>query len=483
MQIELPRLEAWIGGKWVDTGKRFDVVNPATTEKLAEVADCGPSEAAAAIEAADKAFASWRKTTAYERTRILRRFYELMRERKEYLARLIAAEMGKPVREARGEIDYAAGFVEWYAEEAKRIYGDMIPASVARKRILVQMAPVGPVLGVTPWNFPAAMVTRKLAPALAAGCTFILKPAKQSPLTALGLAGLLEEAGTPAGVAQVLTTSQSGPLVDVLLDDARIRKLTFTGSTETGALLEVKAAKTMKRISLELGGHAPVIVFADADLEQAAAQTIACKFRAAGQTCVCANRIYVQDTVVEPFLAAFTEQVRKLRVGLPLAEETEIGPLVDAQALAKVTKHVNEAVAGGARIVLGGRPIDKVDGASGYYFAPTILAGVKPSMLVAREETFGPVAPIFTFRDEEEALCMANDTIYGLAAYFFTKDIGRMFRVSEGLDFGIIGVNDGVPSTPQAPFGGMKASGMGREGGRYGIEEYIERKYLSIAIS
>jgi len=386
------KTDAWIAGTWTDPGARFRVINPATGETIAEVADCGPEEARRAVEAAETAFRAWSGTSVYERSAVLWRLRDLMLEHREDLARLMSLEMGKPIKESRGEVVYAAGFVEWYAEEAKRIFGEIIPASTLEKRILIQAAPVGPVYGITPWNFPAAMVTRKLAPALAAGCSFILKPAEQSPLTALALAELLHEAGLPPGVFQVITTHDPAGVSQVILDDPRIRKLTFTGSTEVGSKLYAQAAATVKRVSLELGGHAPFLVFEDADLDKAVKEAVTCAFRNTGQTCVCANRIYVHEAVASRFLEAFVEAVRGLKVGDPLDESTDIGPLVDQQGFDKVKAHVDDALRRGAKALLGGTPLAPGGRAGGYYFAPTVLAGVDAAMRVAREETFGPVA-------------------------------------------------------------------------------------------
>lgn len=468
---------ARIDGKWIDSGTTFPVINPATGTTVAEVSDCGPEEAKRAVDVSCAAYQQWKRTSVYERSRILRRFYELMLENKEFLAQLISEEMGKPIKESRGEIDYAAASVEWFAEEAKRLFGDLIPSAASDKRLWVQIAPVGPVVGVTPWNFPAAMVVRKLAPALACGCTFILKPAEQAPLTALLLAQLLAETGLPDGVFQVLPTNAPGPLMDTLLADPRIRKLTFTGSTEVGKMLYAKAAHTVKRVSLELGGHAPFLVFADANMERAAEEALRCKFRNSGQGCLCVNRIYVEEAGRERFVEAFLAKIARLTVGSPLDEATDVGPLVDQDGFSKVKHHVDDALSQGAKALVGGRPSSY--NKDGYFFEPTVLADVTPIMRIMSEETFGPVVPILTFRSEDEAIELANNTPYGLAAYFFTSDIARIFTVSEQLDYGIIGINDGVPSTAQAPFGGVKASGVGREGGPYGIEEYFERKFVS----
>lgn len=461
---------------WHDASKTYEVRNPANNQVIAEVADCGAEEAKQAADIATQAFDSWKNTTAYERAAILERWHDLMHENLEMLAQTMTAEMGKPIKEARGEIGYAAGFVKWYAEEAKRIYGDTIPSQHPNKRLLALRQPVGPSFAVTPWNFPSAMITRKAAPALAAGCTFISKPAEQTPLSALYLAALWQEAGGPEGTLQVLPALNPAPVSDALIDDPRIRKLTFTGSTEVGRMLYGKAAQTIKKVSLELGGHAPFLVFDDADIEQAVPQVMACKFRNSGQTCVCTNRIYVAQSIADDFADAYAEAVKKLIVGDPSDDSTDIGPMVDEQGLNKVKAHLQDALGKGAQIVTGG------DSLEGLYFQPTVVRGVTPDMQMMQEETFGPVAPILTFSDEAEAVRLANDTPYGLAAYLYTQDLSRAFKVAEALDYGIVGVNDGVPSSPQAPFGGYKASGVGREGGKWGIEEYLETKYISIGL-
>ena len=474
--VENMPTQAFIGGNWLKTGRTFEVHNPATGEILAHVTDCGVAEAKRAADVAVEAFASWKLTTAHERAALMMRWYDLIFKHDEEIARLMTLEMGKPIRESRAELKYAASFISWYAEEIKRNYGDIIPSQAANKRLFAIRQPVGPVLAITPWNFPAAMVTRKLAPALAAGCSLILKPAEQSPLTSLFLAQLWQEAGGPAGTFQVLPTLDPVPVADELLNDSRIRKVTFTGSTEVGKLLYQKAGATMKRISLELGGHAPFLIFADADIKAAVAETIACKFRNAGQTCVCTNRIYVQESIQAAFVEQFTQAVQALKVGDPLLDETQIGPLVDKQGLDKVQAHMADALAKGAHLVTGGKARD------GLYFDPTVLTDVKPGMRMMEEETFGPVAPILTFKDEAEAIRAANATPYGLAAYLWTRDLGRAWRVTEALEYGIVGVNDGVPATAQAPFGGVKNSGIGREGGKWGLEEYLDVKYISMSL-
>ena len=468
--------DAFVAGRWCATDRRFDVVSPFTGETVATVTDCGEEEARVAADASVEAFASWRRTTAYERAAILARWNDLILRDEAWLGELMAREMGKPITEARGEARYAAGFVSYYAAEAVRVHGETVPSQFAHKRLLVNARPVGPVYAVTPWNFPAAMITRKAAPALAAGCTMIVKPAEQSPLTALHLAKLWAEAGGPAGTLQLLPCRDPVPVSGVLMDDARIRKLSFTGSTEVGMLLYAQASRTMKRISLELGGHAPFLVFGDADIARAVRDVVASKFRNAGQTCVCANRIYVHRAIVEPFAMQLAEATRALTVGDPLDAATQVGPLVDAAAVAKVESHVADAVAHGATIVTGGARGERT------FYSPTVLGGVRRGMRILEEETFGPVAPVIPFDEDAEAVAAANATSAGLAAYVWTRDLSRAFRVSEALDFGIVGVNDGVPSTPQAPFGGVKFSGLGREGGHQGIAEYLDTQYVSLGL-
>ena len=456
--------------------KTFDVINPATSGVLDSAPDASIDDAKQAIDRSVAAFGTWKATTAFERASILRKWYELIIADTETLARMMTQEMGKPISESRGEVKYAAAFVEWYAEEAKRAYGDIVPTHAANKRLLVTRQPVGPVYAVTPWNFPAAMVTRKVAPALAAGCTVVLKPAEQSPLTAIRLEELWVNAGGPPDVFQVLTTANPAAVSDVFFADARVRKLTFTGSTEVGITLYEKAARTVKRVSLELGGHAPFIVCADADVPAAILQVMASKFRNAGQTCVCANRIYVHEKVRGPFAEQLADAVGKLRVGDPLSDQTQVGPLVDRQGQDKVAAHVDDAMSKGATALIGGKKRE------GLFFDPTVLINVKGGMRILEEETFGPVAPIVGFTDEAEIIRAANNTPFGLAAYVWTRDLGRAFRIAEALDYGIVGVNDGLPAAPHAPFGGVKFSGVGREGGRWGLDEYLDVKYVSIAL-
>ena len=456
--------------------KSFEVTNPATSAVLDVAPDASADDARSAIERSVAAFAPWKAKTAFERSDILRKWRDLILADTETLARLMTQEMGKPITESRGEVKYAAGFVEWYAEEAKRAYGDIIPTHATNKRLLVTRQPVGPVYAVTPWNFPAAMVTRKVAPALAAGCTVVLKPAEQSPLTAIRLGELWVTAGGPADALQILTASDPAAVSEVFFADARVRKLTFTGSTEVGIKLYEQAARTMKRVSLELGGHAPFIICDDADIPAAVQQVMASKFRNAGQTCVCANRIYVHDRVRPAFTDHMADSVRKLRVGDPMSDDTQVGPLVDTQGLEKVVAHVEDALRKGASAVVGGKR------RAGLFFEPTLLTGVQGGMRILEEETFGPVAPIVGFTDEAEIIRAANATPYGLAAYVWTKDLGRAFRIAEQLDYGIVGVNDGLPAAPHAPFGGVKFSGIGREGGPWGMDEYLDVKYVSIAL-
>jgi len=470
--------KAFIDGKWIETSKRFSVTNPATMEPFAEVADCGPEEARIAVNAAVRAFESWSQTTAYERAAILMKWYQLILDHSDELARIMAHEMGKPVVEGRGEVKYAAAFASWFAEEAKRAYGEIIPTHDNKKRLFTMKKPVGPAYGITPWNFPAGMVTRKAAPALAAGCTFIMKPAEQTPLTALAIASLWEEAGGPAGTLQIITALDPVPVSEVIINDPRIRKVTFTGSTEVGKKLYAQSAGTMKRISLELGGHAPYIIFEDADIDRAVNDVIACKFRNAGQVCVSANRIYVSEKIYDTFADRLADKVVGIKVGNPLEEDTRLGPLVDQQGFDKVKAHVDDAVSKGAVTRAGG----KQSGTTGLFFEPTVLTNISLEMRLLREETFGPVAPLLKFKDEAEVVKLANDTPYGLAGYLWTKDLGRAFRVAEALQYGIVGVNDPVPSAPHAPFGGVKDSGVGREGGHEGLNEYLEVRYISMGL-
>lgn len=458
-------------------GRTLPVTDPATDELLAEVPWGGAPEAEAAVTAAWKAWPAWRERPAADRGDKLREMARRMRERKEDLAQLLTAEQGKPLAEARGEIEYAASFIDWAGEEAKRVYGETIPASAANKRILVLRQSVGVAAIITPWNFPAAMITRKLGPALAAGCTVVIKPAGQTPLSALALGKLAREVGIPEGVVNIVT-GDSRAIADQLLADDRVRKLSFTGSTEVGRLLMAKAARNLIRLSLELGGHAPFLVFDDADVSAAVKGAIASKYRNAGQTCICANRFYVQEGVYERFVAEFAAAVRNLKAGRGTEEGVAIGPLIDDNAIRKVEEHVHDALAKGATVREGGRRL-RLPGLADRFYAPTILEGFNHEMLLAREETFGPVSPLRKFKYEEEAIELANDSQYGLAAYFYTRDASRLMRVAEKLEYGIVGANDGAPSTAQAPFGGVKHSGFGREGGKYAMDEYLELKYVS----
>ena len=474
----LMREAAYVDGRWIDAqdGATITVHDPATGTAIGVVPRLGTAETARAIAAAEHALPAWRARTAADRGRLLRRWFDLIIGRREDLARLLTAEQGKPLAEARSEIDYAAAFIEWFAEEGRRIYGDVIPANLPDRRILVLRQPVGVVAAITPWNFPAAMVTRKVAPALAAGCTMVLKPASKTPFTALALAALAEEAGIPAGVLNVVTGSP-GAVADEMCANPAVRKLSFTGSTEIGKTLMAKCATTMKKLSLELGGNAPFIVFDDADIEAAVEGALASKFRNTGQTCVCANRLLVQDGVHDRFVARLAEAVAALTVGPGTAPDSRQGPLIDAAAVAKVEAHVADAIARGAAAVTGGAR----HALGGNFYEPTVLTGVTARMLISNEETFGPVAPITRFDSEEEALALANDTPFGLASYFYTRDVGRIFRVAEALEAGMVGANTGIISTEVAPFGGIKESGVGREGSKYGVEDYLELKYLCIA--
>ncbi len=467
---------AWVGAQSENT---FNVINPATGSIVAAVADLSPSEAVAAIDAAERAFPAWSDLTAKARAQILRRWFSLIEAHAEPLASLITEEMGKPLAEARGEVAYGASFVEWFAEEGRRIYGDVIPPHMSDKRVIAIKQPVGVVAAITPWNFPLAMITRKVSPALAAGCTVVVKPSEDTPLTALALVQLAHEAGVPAGVLNCVTGLDAAGIGAVLTQDPRVRKVTFTGSTAVGKILYRQCADTVKKLSLELGGNAPFIVFNDANLEAAVEGAMLCKFRNAGQTCVCANRILVQSGIHDAFVQAFSDRVSALRVAPGDSEGAEIGPLINEDGMAKVQAHLNDALERGAQVVVGGASHP----AGSLFFSPTVLTGVTPDMRMAQEETFGPVAPIYRFETEDEAIALANDTPYGLAAYFYTEDLSRTFRVYEALDYGIIGVNTGIISTEVAPFGGVKESGLGREGGPHGIEEFVEVKYGCIGLT
>ncbi|MFW7268969.1 NAD-dependent succinate-semialdehyde dehydrogenase [Gluconacetobacter sp. Hr-1-5] len=474
----LLRSDCLIDGKWTAApGRTSPVTDPATGHVVGLVPDLGAAEAETAIASAARALPAWSARTAKDRGAIMRRWFELVIANADDLAALMTAEQGKPLAEAKGEVIYAASFLEWFAEEAKRTYGETIPAPTADKRLLVIKQPVGVCAAITPWNFPAAMITRKAAPALAAGCTMIVKPAEQTPLTALALAVLAERAGVPAGVLQVIT-GDARAIGGVLTGSDVVRKLSFTGSTEVGRILMAQSAPTIKKLSLELGGNAPFIVFDDADLDAAIEGALASKYRNAGQTCVCANRLYIQSGIYDAFAARLAEAVRKMKLGLGTEPGVTVGPLIDEAAVRKVESHVADALAQGATLVTGG----KQPALGGNFYEPTILTGVTQKMKVAREETFGPVAPLFRFETEEEVIAMANDTVFGLAAYFYTENVRRVWRVAEALEYGMVGHNTGLISNEVAPFGGIKQSGLGREGSRHGIEEYLEIKYLCSAI-
>ena len=471
----LLRTQCFIDGRWcdADNGEILTVTNPATGEIIGTVPKMGAAETRRAIEAANTAYPAWRARTAAERSSLLRRWFDLLLENQEDLAVIMTAEQGKPLAEARGEITYAASFIEWFAEEGKRVYGDTIPQHQSDKRIVVLKEPIGVCAAITPWNFPAAMITRKAGPALAVGCPMVVKPASLTPFSALALAELAARAGVPAGVFSVVTGA-SGAIGGEMTRNPLVRKLTFTGSTEIGKLLMVQCAGTVKKLALELGGNAPFIVFDDADLDAAVEGAIVSKYRNTGQTCVCTNRLLVQDGVYEAFTTKLVAAVMKLKVGDGLTGDVQQGPLIDMNAVEKVEEHIADAVAKGARVICGGKRHEL----GRTFFEPTVLADVTSDMTVAREETFGPVAPLFRFSTEEEATRMANDTEFGLAAYFYTRDIGRVWRVAEAVEYGIVGINTGLISTTVAPFGGMKESGFGREGSKYGVDDFLEIKYL-----
>jgi succinate-semialdehyde dehydrogenase / glutarate-semialdehyde dehydrogenase len=476
VESDLIRRQGYLDGRWVDadSGETFAVLDPATGETIADVPRMGAAETRRAIAAAERALPEWKHRPAKERARVLRRIADLMLERQEELAALLVTEQGKPLAEARVEIGYAASFYEWFGEEAKRVEGATIPSPWPDKRIVVTKEAVGVTAGITPWNFPSAMVTRKSAPALAAGCTMVLKPAEQTPLSALAVGALADEAGLPPGVLSIVTgAAEDAPVIgQELTSNPAVRKLGFTGSTEVGKLLMAQCAGQVKQVSLELGGNAPLVVFDDADLGEAVAGASICKFRNSGQTCISANRLLVQEGIYEDFLAAFSERVRGLKVADGFADGVDVGPLIDGAAVAKVERHVADALNRGAELVQGG------DRLEGQFFQPTVLTGVTAEMAMSAEETFGPVAGIARFDTEQEAIRIANATPYGLAAYFFTRDVGRVWRVAEALEYGILGINTGLISTEVAPFGGMKESGIGREGSSYGIDEWVEIKYL-----
>lgn len=470
--------QIYIAGKWIQTEEQMDVYNPADGTVIGTVSKGGKKEARLAVDAAADAFPAWSRRTANERGELLRRWHELIAEHTDELARIMTTEQGKPLKEAAGEIQYANSFVAWYAEEGKRIYGETIPGSSSRQRIIVTKQPVGVVAAITPWNFPASMITRKVAPALAAGCTVVIKPSGETPFTAIKLVELADQAGIPAGVINIVTGSSSD-ISGVWQEDSRVRKLSFTGSTEVGKQLMAGASANVKKISLELGGHAPFIVTDQADLDQAVAGLISSKFRNGGQTCVCANRVYVQAGIAEKFAAKFTELVKQLKVGSGMEKGVDIGPLINREAVDKVVRQIKDAKEKGGIVLAGGQALPEL---GRNYVEPTVIMNATDDMECMNEETFGPLAPITTFETIDEAVQRANNSPYGLAAYVFTQNLGEAVRIAESLDYGIVGVNDPVPSTAQAPFGGFKESGLGREGGHYGMEEFLEVKYISLGL-
>ncbi len=459
----------WIGSS---SGKTFDVVNPATGQIIASVPDMVRADAQKAIDAAHAAWPAYRDLTAKTRSGLLRKWFNLILENKEELAKIITMECGKVLKESLGEVDYGAAFVEWFAEEAKRVYGDVIPANTADKRLVVIKQSIGVAAAITPWNFPLAMITRKVGPALAAGSTVIVKPPSETPLTALALSYLAEKAGFPAGVYNTITSTENSEIGKELCENKKVRKLSFTGSTAVGKILMSQCAPTLKKLSLELGGNAPFIVFDDADIDEAVNGAMISKFRNSGQTCVCVNRIYVQDKVYDEFIMKFSKAVSALKVGNGMDKDVQIGPLINEKGLSKVKQHIDDAVSKGAEIIVGGKELE------GLYFTPTVLSNATRDMIISKEEVFGPVAPIFRFSTEEEAITMANDTEFGLAAYFYSKEVSRCWRVAESLEYGMVGINEGMISTEVAPFGGIKESGMGREGSKYGMDYFMEIKYL-----
>ena len=482
-QLQDPSLlktQALVDGHWVESANTVPIHDPATGRLLAHVPRLGTAEAEKAVAAAERAWPAWRALTAKQRGAVMRRWFELLMQHADDLARIMTAEQGKPLAEAKGEVTYGASFVEWFAEEAKRVYGETIPSPDPTKRLLVLRQPVGVCAAITPWNFPLAMITRKVAPALAAGCPVVIKPAEQTPLTALAAAELAQRAGMPPGVLNMLTSDAAGSvdIGKVLCASPVVRHLSFTGSTEVGRILMAQSAPSIKKLGLELGGNAPFIVFDDADVDAAVEGAMQSKYRNAGQTCVCANRLYVQDGVYEAFVQKLAERVAGMKVGSGFDEGVQVGPLIDDQALAKVQRHVDDAMAKGARMLTGGKVLHA--GSGGRFYAPTVLADAHAGMLCAREETFGPVAPVFRFKTEDDAIAAANATEFGLAAYFYSRDVGRIFRVGEALEYGIVGVNTGLISNEVAPFGGVKQSGLGREGSHHGIDEYVEMKYLCL---
>jgi len=478
MNVSPPKYptSALIGGEWVTGKDTFPVLDPATGEEIARVANLGAADTVRAIDAAEAALPAWSRKTAKERAQIMKRWFDLVIADTEHLAQLMTAEQGKPLVESRGEVVYGASFIEWFAEEGKRAYGKTIPTTAVGKRYVTIKQPIGVVAAIAPWNFPIAMITRKVAPALAAGCTVVVKPAEDTPLCALAMAKLALDAGIPPGVFNVVTTNEAAAVGKVLCEDSRVRKLSFTGSTEVGKILYRQCAGTVKKLTLELGGNAPLIVFDDADLGQAVAGAMASKYRNAGQTCVCANRIFVQAGIYDRFAEALAAEVRKLKVGPGRDAGTVIGPLINAEAIRKVEKLVGDATAKGAKVIAGGAP----DSAGPLFYQPSVLTGVTPQMTIVHEEIFGPVAALIRFETEEEAVRMANDTPFGLAAYLFSQNIGRAWRVAEALDAGMVGVNEGIFSNETVPFGGVKESGLGREGAAEGLEEYLEVKFLCL---
>ena len=477
-KFKLYRDQCYVNGEWIkaNSNEIISVNNPASLEEIGTVPKCGKDEATLAIEAAHQAFPEWKSKSAKERSIILRKWFDLINQNHEELAQIMTIEQGKPIKESRGEITYGASFIEWFAEEAKRVYGDTIPDPMTDRRIIVLKQPVGVVAAITPWNFPNAMITRKCAPALAAGCPVVIKPASQTPFSALALAALAEEAGFPKGTINIIT-GKASEIGDELSGNPIVKKLSFTGSTEIGKLLLQKCATTVKKVSMELGGHAPFIVFDDADIDEAVLGAMQSKFRNTGQTCVCANRLYVQEKVHDEFCKKFVEAVSNLKVGEGLDEEVASGPMIDEHSLAKVEEHVEDAVQTGAKVAIGGARHNLGKN----FYQPTVLTDVSTKAKITFEETFGPVAPIYKFKDEKEVIKLANNSPYGLASYFYSRDIGRIWRVSEGLEYGMVGVNTGITSKAEAPFGGIKESGLGREGSKYGMDDFLEIKYINMS--
>ena len=477
-KFKLYRDQCYVNGEWIkaNSNEIISVNNPASLEEIGTVPKCGKDEATLAIESAHQAFPEWKSKSAKERSIILRKWFDLINQNHEELAQIMTIEQGKPIKESRGEITYGASFIEWFAEEAKRVYGDTIPDPMTDRRIIVLKQPVGVVAAITPWNFPNAMITRKCAPALAAGCPVVIKPASQTPFSALALAALAEEAGFPKGTINIIT-GKASEIGDELSGNPIVKKLSFTGSTEIGKLLLQKCATTVKKVSMELGGHAPFIVFDDADIDEAVLGAMQSKFRNTGQTCVCANRLYVQEKVHDEFCKKFVEAVSNLKVGEGLDEEVASGPMIDEHSLAKVEEHVEDAVQTGAKVAIGGARHDLGKN----FYQPTVLTDVSTKAKITFEETFGPVAPIYKFKDEKEVIELANNSPYGLASYFYSRDIGRIWRVSEGLEYGMVGVNTGITSKAEAPFGGIKESGLGREGSKYGMDDFLEIKYINMS--